>query len=256
MNIRQYLIHRQASTDLSRFADFSRQLKTKYKTLDGYAFDFDDEDILSIKFYYKIYTKKNIYDSNFARWFFENDMFYYAFAGYLNKDSLIVDSKSLSGLNFAIKYNTKTKQVIRSVYFQYSNKSSLVIHCDGVNVWTNKYYYLYNHFIIKCINKLFKLNMPNHNEAIELSFRGKNIHTTIYPRFNRKSLDLQESKLYCQKVMPKLLRPKAPHGQNLTLAIHCYDKNSHLVTKGYTSNNAIQKIYFGCFDWEKSIFEN
>ena len=48
MNIRQYLIHRKASTDLSRFADFSRQLKTKYKTLDGYAFDFDEEDILSI----------------------------------------------------------------------------------------------------------------------------------------------------------------------------------------------------------------
>ena len=65
MNIRQYLIHRKASTDLSRFADFSRQLKTKYKTLDGYAFDFDEEDILSIKFYYKIYTKKDIYDSNF-----------------------------------------------------------------------------------------------------------------------------------------------------------------------------------------------
>ena len=58
MNIRQYLIHRKASTDLSRFADFARQLKTKYKTLDGYAFDFDDQDILSIKFYYKIYTKK------------------------------------------------------------------------------------------------------------------------------------------------------------------------------------------------------
>ena len=45
MNIRQYLIHHKASTDLSRFADFSRQLKTKYKTLDGYAFDFDEEDI-------------------------------------------------------------------------------------------------------------------------------------------------------------------------------------------------------------------
>lgn len=255
MNIRQYLIHCKASTDLSRFADFSRQLKTKYKTLDGYAFDFDDQDISSIKFYYKIYTKKDIYDSNFARWFFENDMFYYAFAGHFNKDRLIVNSKSLVGLNFAIKYNTQTKQVIRSVYFQYSNKSSLVIHCDGVNVWTNKYHYLYNRFLIKFINKLFKLNMPDHNEAIELSFRGKNIHTTIYPRFNRQSLDLQDSKLYCQKVMPKLLRPEAPLGQNLALGIHCYDKNSHFVTKGYTSNNEIQKIYFGCFDWKKSIFE-
>ena len=256
MNIRQYLIHRKASTDLSRFADFSRQLKTKYKTLDGYAFDFDEEDILSIKFYYKIYTKKDIYDCNFARWFFENDMFYYAFSGHFNKDILIVDGKSLAGLNFAIKYNTKTKQIVRSVYFKYSNNSSLVIHCDGVNVWTNKYYYLYNHFIIKCINKLFKLNMPDHDEAIELSLRGKNIHATIYPRFNRQSLDLQSSKLYCQKVMPKLLRPEAPLAQNFALGIHCYDKNSHFVTKGYVSNNAMQKIYFGCFDWEKSIFEN
>jgi len=98
--------------------------------------------------------------------------------------------------------------------------------------------------------------MPNHNEAIELSLRGKNIHTTIYPRFNRQSLDLQESKLYCQKVMPKLLRPEAPLAQNFALGIHCYDKNSHFVTKGYVSNNETQKIYFGCFDWEKSIFEN
>lgn len=256
MNIRQYLIHRKASTDLSRFADFSRQLKTKYKTLDGYAFDFDEEDILSIKFYYKIYTKKDIYDSNFARWFFNNDMFYYAFAGYFNKDELTLNSKSLAGLNFSIKYNIQTKEIVRSVYFKYANQSSLVIHCNGVNVWTNKYYYLYNHFLIKCINKLLKLNMPNHKEAIELSFRDKNIHTTIYPRFNRESLNLQDSKLYCQKLMPKLLQLEAPLGQNFALGIHCYDKNSHFVTKGYTSNNAMQKIYFGCFDWEKSIFEN
>ena len=60
MNIRQYLIDSQASINLTRFADFSRQLKTKYKTLDGYAFDFDDKDITSIKLYYKIYTKKDV----------------------------------------------------------------------------------------------------------------------------------------------------------------------------------------------------
>lgn len=256
MNIRQYLIHHKASTDLSRFADFSRQLKTKYKTLDGYAFDFDEKDISSIKFYYKIYTKKDIYDCNFSRWFFNNDMFYYTFAGYFNKDRLALNGKSLSGLNFAIKYNTKTKQIVRSVYFQYSNKSSLVIHCNGVNVWINKYYYIYNRLIIKCINKLFKLNMPNHNEAIEVSFRRGSIHASIYPRFNRQSLDLQGSKLYCQKIMPKLLSPKAPLGQNFALGIHCYDKNSDFITKGYTSNNAMQKIYFGCFDWKQSIFEN
>ena len=256
MNIRQYLIDSQASINLTRFADFSRQLKTKYKTLDGYAFDFDDKDITSIKLYYKIYTKKDAYDSNFARWFFNNDMFYYAFAGYFNKDRLIIDSKSLSGLNFAIKYNRKTRQTVRSVYFKYSNKSSLVIHCDGVNVWINKYYYLYNQLLIKCINKLFKLNMPDHNEAIELSLRSKNIHAVIYPRFKRQSLDLQQSKLYCQKIMPKLLSVESPLGQNFALGIHCYDKNSEFVTKGYTSKNEMQKIYFGCFDWKKSIFEN
>jgi hypothetical protein len=256
MNIRQYLIHRKASTDLSRFADFSSHLKQQYKTLDGYAFDFDEEDILSIKFYYKIYTKKDIYDCNFSHWFFNNDLFHYAFMGYFNADDSQENHQSLTGLNFSIKYNINTKRVVRSVYFKCANKSSLVIHCDGVNVWINKYYYIYNRFIIKCINKLFKLNMPDHNEAIEFSIRNKSIHCSIYPLVNRSNKDIKESKNYCQKLMKSLLLPQAPEGQNEALGIHCFDSNSDFITKGYTSNNLHQKIYFGCFDWKNSIFKN
>lgn len=256
MNIRQYLIETKAPPEMSRFADFSWQLKEQHKTLDGYAFDFDALDVRAIKFYYKIYTKNTDFGSNFFRWFFENDMFYYAFKGYFNNRFLGTANRGLTGINFAIKYNLVSKRTIRSVYFSITRNASLVIHNDGVNTWTNNYFYMYNRFMIKCINKLFKLNMPKHREAIEISTRDKSLHATIFPRFKRNSLDLIESQKYCLDLMPNLISDNSLPAQNIPLAIHFHDLNSSFITKGYSTKNKMQKIYFGCFDYKKSIFQN
>lgn len=254
MNIRQYLIKTKAPLDMRRFADFSPQLKERYKTLDGYAFDFDERDVRAIKFYYKIYTKQIDLKGNFFDWFFEHDMFYYFFKGYFHQRCLEIESLGLTGINFAIKYNLASRKVIRSVYFQVSRNASLVMHNDGVNTWTNNYFYMYNRFMIKCINKLFKLNMPKHREAIEISTRGKSLHATIFPRFKRGSLDLFDSQKYCLNLMPDLISDNSLPAQNIPLSIHCSDPNSSFITKGYSTKNKMQKIYFGCFDWQKSIF--
>ena len=124
MSIRQYLIEANSPLEMSRFADFSSQLKKQYKTLDGYAFDFNSKDVSAIKFYYKIYTKDNKFDNNFFRWFLQNDMFYYAFKGYYNPLFSEVSHRGLTGINFAIKNNIKSKQIIKSIYFRTSNTSS------------------------------------------------------------------------------------------------------------------------------------
>jgi len=98
--------------------------------------------------------------------------------------------------------------------------------------------------------------MPEHNEAIELSFRGLSPHCTIYPKIDHNNSTLSDSFEYCQKFMPALLMRKAHAGQNQALSIHRDSSNSSFTTKGYRKNNTMQKIYFVCFDWEKSIFEN
>ena len=255
MNIRKYLIEQKVPLEMSRFADFSRQLKQQYKTLDGYAFDFDSLDVRAVKLYYKIYTKNTDFNSNFFQWFFENDMFYYFFGGHFHPRYLELPNRGLTGINFAMKYNFVSQKTIRSVYFPIARSTSLVIHNDGVNTWTNNYSYLYNRFMIKCINKLFKLNMPKHREAIEISTRNKSLHTTIFPRFNRNSLDLSDAKTYCLSLMPNLISDNSLPAQNIPLAIHCSDSNSSFITKGYSTKNKMQKIYFGCFDWKKSIFD-
>ena len=256
MNIRKYLIEQKVPLEMSRFADFSSQLKQQYKTLDGYAFDFDALDTRAIKFYYKIYTKNTEFNSNFFKWFFENDMFYYFFAGHFHPRYLELPNRGLTGINFAIKYNPASQKTVRSVYFPIGRSTSFVIHNDGVNTWTNNYSYIYNQLMIKCINKLFKLNMPKHQEAIEISTREKNLHATIFPRFNRSSLDLPSAKKYCLNLMPGLISDNSLPAQNIPLSIHCSDPNSSFITKGYSTKNKMQKIYFGCFDWEKSIFQN
>lgn len=256
MNIRQYLIHHKVPADLARFADFGSHLKQQYKTFDGYAFDFDDKEIQSIKFYYKIYTKQNIWQSDFVNWFINNDNFYYACTGLYNSNQINTKHQSLEALNFAIKYNLNTKKLTRAFYFKLGNKSSIVINCDGVDMKKTKYYYIYNRLLIKSINKIFNLNMPPHNEALEFSLRMKGAHATVFPLFDRNKPNLQDSKRYCQTLMQRLLTPSAPRGQNEALAIHCHDPYSDFITKAYTSDDAMQKIYFGCFDWKKSIFEN
>jgi hypothetical protein len=255
MNIRKYLINQKVPQEVLRFADFSRELKQKYKCIDGYGFDFD-ENIKSIKLYHKIYTQKSLETTNFFRWFFEQDAFYYAFSSFFKKRKLDAFNQSLNGLNFAIKYNLKTKKTTRSVYFSTSKRKCLVINYSQGKFTTNTYYYIYNKAIINCLNKIFKLDMPKHNEAIELSFRGLFPHCTIYPKIDHKNSTLKDSFKYCQKLMPALLKPKAHVGQNQALSIHRDSSNSSFTTKGYSKNNTMQKIYFVCFDWEKSIFEN
>lgn len=255
MNIRKYLINQKVPQEVLRFADFSRELKQKYKCIDGYGFDFD-ENIKSIKLYHKIYTQKSLETTNFFRWFFEQDAFYYAFSSFFKKRKLDTFNQSLNGLNFAIKYNLKTKKTTRSVYFSTSKRKCLVINYSQGKFTTNTYYYIYNKAIINCLNKIFKLDMPKHNEAIELSFRGLFPHCTIYPKIDHKNSTLKDSFKYCQKLMPALLKSKTHAGQNQALSIHRDSSNSSFTTKGYSKNNTMQKIYFVCFDWEKSIFEN
>ena len=255
MNIKQYLIDQKVPQELLRFADSSQELKKKYKCIDGYGFDFH-ENIKSIKLYHKIYTQKIPETTNFFRWFFEQDAFYYAFLSFFKKSKLGTCNQSLNGLNFAIKYNLKTKKITRSVYFSTSKHKCLVINYTQGKFTTNTYYYIYNKTIINCINKIFKLNMPEHNEGIELSFRGFSPHCTIYPKIDHNNSTLEDSLEYCQKLMPALLKPKPHAGQSQALSIHHDNTNSSFATKGYAKNNTMQKIYFVCFDWEKSIFEN
>jgi hypothetical protein len=256
MNIRQYLIDIQAPPEMSRFADFSLHLKNQFRTLDGYAFNYDKNDVQSVKFYYKIYTKTSGFDANFFDWYFSNDLFYYAFKGYFNSKLLDLSGRTLTGINFSIKYDISSKRIVRSVYFKNSRNSCLVINSNAVDTWINRYYYMHNRLLISSINKIFKLNMPKHRESIELSTRGSELHASIFPRFDRSSLTLHQSKVYCSKLMPNLISDNSLPAQNIPLAIHCCDNNASFITKGYTSNNAKQKIYFGCFDWEKSIFKN
>lgn len=247
MNIRQYLINQNVPQELNYFADFSGQLKQQYRTLDGYAFDFDCHHINSVKLYYKIYTKNFKSNDNFLKWFLEDN----DFKNYISNNCNSL-SKGLTGINFSIKYKIKCNKVIRSVYIKRNNTTSTVIHFDEKNIWSSTYLYVYNTFLIKCINKIFKLNMPMHNEAIELSIRDKIVHASIFPKADRSDPDLTQAKNYCLKLMPKLLK-NSLQPEKTALSIHSNTKNSSFITKGYTSNR-LQKIYFGCFNWEKSVF--
>jgi hypothetical protein len=98
--------------------------------------------------------------------------------------------------------------------------------------------------------------MPDHNEAIEFSARENRIHATIFPKIKAAHSTLNDSKRYCARLMPSLISDNSLPCQNIPLSIYHHDTNSSFITKGYTSDNQMQKIYFGCFDWEKSIFSN
>lgn len=251
MNIKEYLLTKRCPSSLLDFANFSNQLKKEFKTLDGYAFDFDDS-IKSVKLYFKIYTRKQIFNSDFFQWFAGDNHLGYNFRKSYKKSR---DNKnSLSALNFAIKYNLNSRKIIKSIYFGDKPNASLVISESNKKVYSNRYYYIYNSLLIKLINRLLKLNMPPHKQAIELSIRGKSAHCSVFPKLNREKLNIKESKSYCQKHIHPLLESNFLAGQNLALSVDLNTENSSLITKGYTLNNQFQKIYFGCFDWDKSVF--
>lgn len=251
MNLREYLALRQSPNSLFDFMNFSKSLKSNFKTLDGYAFDFNSS-INSVKLYYKTYNREQIFDSYFFKWFTKNS----SLGGELKKNYNTPNKKlnGLSGLNFAIKYNFNNKRLIKSIYFSDNKNSSLVIHESNNHILYNKYYYIYNELLIKLINKLFCLKMPRHKEGIELSFRDKTAHCTVFPKINHKKFDIKQSETYCQAISNKLLMNDRHIGQKSAFEIHLNTSNSSLITKGYTAKDKFKKIYFGCFDWEKSVF--
>lgn len=251
MNLREYLALRRSPDSLLDFMDFSTSLKSNFKTLDGYAFDFNSS-INSVKLYYKTYNRERIFDSVFFKWFSKNG----SLGRKLKQDYTTPKKKvnGLSGLNFAIKYNFESKQLTKSIYFSDNKNSSLVIQESNNNILYNKYYYIYNELLIKLINKSFHLKMPPHKEGIELSFRGKAVHCTVFPKINHKKFDIKQSEIYCQRISRELLIGDPHTGQDSAIDIHSNTNNSSLITKGYTSKDKFKKIYFGCFDWEKSSF--
>ena len=72
MNLKRYISSK--DKDLLKFTDFSSSLKSSFKTLDGYAFDFNDS-ITAVKLYYKIYSQKRILDSDFFKWFCDGKLY-------------------------------------------------------------------------------------------------------------------------------------------------------------------------------------
>tara|TARA_R110001592_G_scaffold350736_2_gene647128 strand:+ start:3757 stop:4518 length:762 start_codon:yes stop_codon:yes gene_type:complete len=253
MNIKQYLSAIGEPRVLREFCSFYPELKLEYKTLDGYAFDFN-ESITSVKLYYKIYTRKNIFDSSFFDWFSSSNLT----KGKLQKYSGDKETakNSIKGFNFAVKYNLDSKNVSKSFYFGDKYNSSLVISESLSKIYQNRYYYIYNNLAIRLINKLLNLKMPNHKEAIELSFRKSSVHCSVFPKINKKNLNINDAKRYCENQTKNLLLESSLSGQSEALSIHCDTKNSTLITKGYSSGNNLQKLYFGCFDWESSIYSN
>tara|TARA_B100001094_G_scaffold253969_1_gene252569 strand:+ start:47058 stop:47813 length:756 start_codon:yes stop_codon:yes gene_type:complete len=249
MNLKRYISAK--DENLLKFTDFSSSLKSSFKTLDGYAFDFNDS-ITAVKLYYKIYSQKRILDSDFFKWFCDGKL--YGHVSELLSSKPKPNKNSILGLNFGIKYNLNTEEITKSFYFGDKNYSSTVIHQLNNNLYSKRYYYIYNKFLINILNKSLRLNMPNHNEGIELSFRKNIAHCSIFPRINRSNLDLNESKKYCESQFLKSLSQHFPRGQEQVFKIHLDTENSYPVTKGYTSGNKFQKIYFGCFDWSKSCF--
>lgn len=253
MNIKQYLSAIDEPKALREFCSFSPELKSEYKTLDGYAFDFN-ESITSVKLYYKIYTRKNIFNSSFFDWFSSSS---------LTKDNLQkhlggkeTAKNSIKGFNFAVKYNLDSKNIVKSFYFGDKYNSSLVMSESLSKIYQNRYYYVYNNLVIRLINKLLNLKMPNHKEAIELSFRKNVAHCSVFPKINKKNPNIADAKRYCENQTKNLLSENSLSGQPEALSIHCSTKNSTLITKGYTSGNNLQKLYFGCFDWKNSIYSN
>ena len=100
-------------------------------------------------------------------------------------------------------------------------------------------------------NKVLKLNIPNHNEALELSARRESIDATVYPRL--RHADLLYSSQYCSNLKFLLKNSSFEKTQNNIISQFKEDINS-FVTKGYKNLSKQEKIYFGHFDWKSSIF--
>ena len=247
MKIRDYLAETDQAKKLISFADASLLFKENCKCLDGFAFDFD-EKINAIKLYIKLYKYKLIDLEDFINKFSENNRFKKLYYSNVAKIFKGYNQKSLRGINLSIKYNLHTDSIIKSIYFSTNNKTSI---CISDNLSIRKYHYIYNKPLIKLINKVLKLNIPNHNEALELSARRESIDATVYPRLRHE--DLLYSSQYCSNLKFLLKNSSFEKTQNNIISQFKEDINS-FVTKGYKNSSKQEKIYFGHFDWKSSIF--
>lgn len=241
MKIYDFILNNGLPEDLRAFCDFSKDLKSKHKVLDGFGLDYSKKEINSIKLYTKIYSRKLPAQEDFFKYFFREQDFI------INKTD--IHNQSIQGINLSIKLNLNSLKLQKAIYLPHGKNSSKVITLNKDRHTELKYRYFYNPSIINLINFYFKLNMPKHKEGIEFSKRGRQAHCSIFPKFNHNNMTLKESKNYCNK-LKKTIKPELPD-----FIKEFETKECSFITQGYTSNNTISKTYFGLFDWKKSTFE-
>jgi hypothetical protein len=241
MKIYDFILNNSLPKDLRAFCDFSKDLKSKYKALDGFGLDYSKKGINSIKLYTKIYSRKLPAQEDCLKCFFGEQDFI------INKTD--IHNQSIQGINLSIKLNLNSLKTKKAIYLPDGKNSSKVITFNKGARTELKYRYFHNPLIIKLINFYFKLNMPKHKEGIEFSKRGKKAHCAIFPKFNHNNMTLKQSKNYCNK-LKKIINPQLPD-----FIEEFETKECSFITQGYTSNSIISKTYFGLFDWEKSTFE-
>jgi hypothetical protein len=241
------------------FARASEGLKIVHRCLDGIGLNYTREKILSVKAYCKILDNTPKFSDEFLNTFGEGREFRSALLDLCSRASpcLLDRETGLSGINIGIKYNTETKESVKSVYVKTCPNICYVLNCNGPKLSEIKYHYIFNKLYQRLLNFWFGFGMPPHNHAMEFSRRATSSFATVYPIFCRKPNQRPSSMRKQYGNSFKQLNSLNRWEIEREIVESC-EENFPLwtpITKGYESKGGSRKIYMGMFSYKNSCFK-
>jgi hypothetical protein len=238
--------------DVCNYLDLNTQFMICHKCIDGLGINYSKNEIISIKFYLKIFDTQPKFSDRFIKEFLSNEEFKSRFVRLciLNNATPELRSNGLTGVNTSLKIHLINNSTSRSVYRRIGTKASEAITLSGNEVSSEKYKYIFNRGLQSIIRLFYNIQIPRCAGGMEFYSKGEGINkageiakiacATAYPPVELK----KNPKVYLSKYFNNL-QSKKPWDIEESIIKGAQNFNKHIIpiTKGYQKGDVTRKIY-------------
>ena len=248
------------------FIKNANSLRGDNKLIDGVGINYTKNEVISIKYYFKIVEEIPKLSEGFNSFFFKDNSFYNSCSNLFferKQGKNINRNIGLSGMAISFRHHIHNNSHSSALSALMPSKKilrySLSIDLTKNGIHKHKYYYIFNPFVKKILKKIFKLNFPDSRHGMEIYFSGEGVSSkglinqdvcaTVYPLF-AENIKRELSSNY----MNLSLRSPWIIEKEICQAISSYNHRMIPITKGYQSKDLSRKIYFSGLSHNYSSF--
>jgi hypothetical protein len=241
-----------AREECEKYLELNNQFMICHKCIDGFGINYSKEEVISIKFYLKIFDPQPKFSDRFLREFLDNEEFKSEFKRLCVLNNAPSDHRNngLTGVNTSLKIHLMTNSTSKSIYRRVGSKVSEAVTLSGNEVSSESYRYVFSRPLQTMIRFFYRVPIPRCAGGVEFYKRGEGLNGkgqiiktacgTAYPLIDEK----KNPKVYLSEYFNNL-QSITPWDIEERIIDAAKNFNKHIVpiTKGYQRGGITRKIY-------------